>query len=189
LLLLLIVATLQIDVRSKSGPVSGATVVVNGATYATALDGSVTVSVEAGVVEVTAVKDGFVSVTATVTVQEDQTQQVVIELHESPVIEEEVTVAATRTDKRLDDQPMRVEVLAREEIEEKMLMTPGDIVMIQADAGNGSTAVGERFSVRRSLDRRSATGRPILQPDDRFSGGRSAKASRSTSGKRLSARS
>ena len=27
--------------------------------------------------------------------------------------------------------PMRIEVLAREEIEEKMLMTPGDIVSIQ----------------------------------------------------------
>jgi outer membrane receptor for ferrienterochelin and colicins len=135
LLLLLIVATLQIEVRSKSGPVSGATVVVNGATHATALDGSVTVSVEAGVVEITALKDGFVPVTATVTVQEDLTQQVVIDLHESPVIEEEVTVAATRTDKRLDDQPMRVEVLAREEIEEKMLMTPGDIVMMLNEMG------------------------------------------------------
>jgi len=135
LLLLLIVATLQIEVRSKSGPVSGATVVVNGATHTTALDGSVTVSVEAGVVEITAVKDGFVPVTATVTVPEDQTQQVVIDLLESPVIEEEVTVAATRTDKRLDDQPMRVEVLAREEIEEKMLMTPGDIVMMLNEMG------------------------------------------------------
>ena len=135
MLLLLIVATLQIEVRSKSGPVAGATVVVNGSTNTTAPDGSVTVSVEAGVVEITAVKDGFVPVTATVTVQEGQTQQVVIDLHEPPVIEEEVTVAATRTDKRLDDQPMRVEVLAREEIEEKMLMTPGDIVMMLNEMG------------------------------------------------------
>ena len=52
------------------------------------------------------------------------------------VLEETVTVvASTRTDKRLEDQPMRVEVLAREEIEEKMLMTPGDIVMMLNEMG------------------------------------------------------
>ena len=38
-------------------------------------------------------------------------------------------------DKRLEDQPMRVEVLDREEIEEKMLMTPGDIVMMLNEMG------------------------------------------------------
>ena len=46
-----------------------------------------------------------------------------------------VTVSATRTGTRLDDQPMRVEVLGREEIEEKLLMTPGDIVMMMNEMG------------------------------------------------------
>src|SRR6187399_3059846 len=46
-----------------------------------------------------------------------------------------VTVSATRTGTRLDDQPMRVEVLGREEIEEKLLMTPGDIVMMLNEMG------------------------------------------------------
>src|SRR5262245_58247888 len=49
--------------------------------------------------------------------------------------EEQVTVSATRTDRRLEDQPMRVEVLNREEVEEKMLMTPGDIVMMLNEMG------------------------------------------------------
>ncbi|MDQ3068363.1 MAG: TonB-dependent receptor [Acidobacteriota bacterium] len=53
-----------------------------------------------------------------------------------PTVEEEVTVvAATRTGRRLEDQPMRVEVLSRDEIEEKMLMTPGDIVMMLNEMG------------------------------------------------------
>ena len=52
-----------------------------------------------------------------------------------PEVREEITVAATRSDKRLEDQPMRVEVLVREEIEEKMLMTPGDIVMMLNEMG------------------------------------------------------
>jgi len=50
-------------------------------------------------------------------------------------IEEEVIVTATRTGGRLDDEPTRVEVLTREEIEEKMLMTPGDIVMMLNEMG------------------------------------------------------
>ena len=59
-----------------------------------------------------------------------------VELEAQPTLEETVTVvASTRTDKRLEDQPMRVEVLAREEIEEKMLMTPGDIVMMLNEMG------------------------------------------------------
>jgi iron complex outermembrane receptor protein len=50
-------------------------------------------------------------------------------------IEEEVLVTATRTGGRIDDQPTRVEVLDREEVEEKMLMTPGDIVMMLNEMG------------------------------------------------------
>lgn len=50
-------------------------------------------------------------------------------------IEEEVIVTATRTGGRIDDQPTRVEVLNREEVEEKMLMTPGDIVMMLNEMG------------------------------------------------------
>jgi iron complex outermembrane receptor protein len=52
-----------------------------------------------------------------------------------PEFEETIVVGATRSNKRLEDQPLRVEVLAREEIEEKMLMTPGDIVMMLNETG------------------------------------------------------
>jgi outer membrane receptor for ferrienterochelin and colicins len=50
-------------------------------------------------------------------------------------VEETVIVTAARTGGRIDDQPTRVEVLTREEIEEKMLMTPGDIVMMLNEMG------------------------------------------------------
>ena len=82
------------------------------------------------------VKDGFVPATASVQLAAGARQDVIIELQPQPTVEEHVTVvAATRTDKRLEDQPMRVEVLGREEIEEKMLMTPGDIVMMLNEMG------------------------------------------------------
>ena len=50
-------------------------------------------------------------------------------------VEETVIVTAARTGGRIDDQPTRVEVLTRDEIEEKMLMTPGDIVMMLNEMG------------------------------------------------------
>ena len=38
---------------------------------------------------------------------------------EAPEVKEEITVSATRADRRLQDEPLRVEVIDREEIEEK----------------------------------------------------------------------
>ena len=52
-----------------------------------------------------------------------------------PELEVSIVVEATRTGGRLEDSPLRVEVLEREEIEEKMLMTPGDIVMMLNEMG------------------------------------------------------
>jgi outer membrane receptor for ferrienterochelin and colicins len=43
---------------------------------------------------------------------------------------EAVVVTATRSEQRIEDAPVRVEVLAREEVEEKMMMTPGDVAMM-----------------------------------------------------------
>jgi hypothetical protein len=55
---------------------------------------------------------------------------VVIKLESQPTTKEEVTVTATRTNTRVQDEPLRVEVLGREEVEEKLQMTPGDIAML-----------------------------------------------------------
>jgi iron complex outermembrane receptor protein len=47
-----------------------------------------------------------------------------------PDVEETVVVTATRAERRLQDEPLRVEVIDREEIEEKALMTPGSVAML-----------------------------------------------------------
>ena len=45
-------------------------------------------------------------------------------------IEESVTVTATQTDRRIEDEPVRVEVVPSEEVQEKIMMTPGDVSML-----------------------------------------------------------
>jgi iron complex outermembrane receptor protein len=127
---------LRVQVLAEGKPVEKAEVFVAGATHQTDVTGTVQIQVPAGAVELTVVKSGYVATTAKVTVTAGAQQQVTVDLQPEPTLEETVTVVATtRTNKRLEDQPMRVEVLAREEIEEKMLMTPGDIVMMLNEMG------------------------------------------------------
>jgi outer membrane receptor for ferrienterochelin and colicins len=125
-------ATLRIEVRHETGPVADASVLVNGTTYRTDAGGNISILIQPGSVEIVVVKEGFSPVTTTLIVQSGQRRDVIVELQR---FEEEVTVSATRTNARLEDQPMRVEVLDREEIEEKLLMTPGDIVMMLNEMG------------------------------------------------------
>lgn len=48
-------------------------------------------------------------------------------------VDEEIVVQATRSGKRVGDEAIRVDVIGREEIEEKILMTPGNISMLVAE--------------------------------------------------------
>jgi iron complex outermembrane receptor protein len=45
-------------------------------------------------------------------------------------VDEEIIVQGTRNRRRVQDEPIRVEVITREEIEEKLLMRPGQIAML-----------------------------------------------------------
>ncbi len=126
-------ATIAVQVRSGAEPVAGASVLVSGSEYRTDGAGNVSIGTPAGPIHIVVTKEGFMATSATFTIAPGEQRQVVVELQ--PALEEAITVSATRTDARLDDQPMRVEVLTREEIEEKLLMTPGDIVMMLNEMG------------------------------------------------------
>ena len=105
-------------------------------TRVTDADGVALVPAPAGVVQVTVVLAGFVPVTVPVTLAGGAERVVGVDLEPAPTIEEEVTVVAkTRTGRRIEEEPPRVEALDREEIEEKMLMRPGDIVMMLNEMG------------------------------------------------------
>jgi outer membrane receptor for ferrienterochelin and colicins len=128
-------ATVQVEVRTQSGPVEGAEVVLNGAASRTDENGIASGSAPFGEVKITVTKSGFLPANTTITVNEAREWAVTLELKPQETVEENITVYATRTDTRLQDSPVRVEVLSRDEIEEKMLMTPGDIVMMLNEMG------------------------------------------------------
>ena len=73
---------------------------------------------------------GYSPESLSVTLRSGQDTTVIVALREQAAEIENIVISATRTGKRIEDEPLRVEVLAREEVEEKMLMTPGDISMM-----------------------------------------------------------
>ena len=73
---------------------------------------------------------GFRPDSVQLTVQASIDTTVVISLSEQVAELSGVVVSATRSGRRIEDEPLRVEVLEQEEVEEKLLMTPGDITMM-----------------------------------------------------------
>ena len=127
------VGTVRVEVRSDGAPVAGAEVVVGTVTVLSGANGIVEVPVPPGVVPVTVIREGFLPLSSTVNVTPGGSASLVFELEENPDYEEAVIVTATRTDTRLEDQPMRIEVVPGEEVQEKIMMTPGDISMLLAE--------------------------------------------------------
>jgi iron complex outermembrane receptor protein len=128
-------AVVQVQVRDRTGPVAGVSVLVNSKPYRADAAGQVTVELPPGRAEISVTREGFFPASVTITLAAEERREVLIELAVRPTVEEEITVSATRIERGLDDQPTRVEVLGREEIEEKLLMTPGDIVMLLNEMG------------------------------------------------------
>jgi iron complex outermembrane receptor protein len=127
---------LRVVVRSDSAPVAGAAVTAGDLVMETGDDGVALIDAAPGLVRLSVTREGFFDVHADAQVTAGQVTTVEVELAARPEVEEEVVVvASTRTGRRLEDQPTRVEVIGREEIEEKLLMTPGDIVMMLNEMG------------------------------------------------------
>jgi len=73
---------------------------------------------------------GFRPDTLRVPVRAGQDTLVVVQLAEQEAELSPVVVSATRSERRVEDTPLRVEVIDEEEVAEKVAMTPGDVAMM-----------------------------------------------------------
>ena len=121
---------LVVDVVSDDRPLPGASVVVNGRTVISDVKGRVAFDVPPGEYDIGVEATGYLPATRRVVLSAQSPSPVLIALSRIPEAEESVIVTATRTNTRLQDQPVRVEVIDREDIEEKALMTPGSVAML-----------------------------------------------------------
>ena len=123
--------TLTVEVRSESGPVTQAEIVIREEIAGvTDSQGIATLQLPAGEIELTIQRYGFASTTVDTFVTGGETRRITVELESESVLNEEIFVTATRSDVRIEDEPLRVEVVGQEEIDEKATMTPGDIAML-----------------------------------------------------------
>jgi len=128
-------ARFRIEVTTASIPVSDAAVMVNGRALHTDSAGRAFATVSLGEVQIRVTKDGYFPVTTSVAADAAREFVLRIEMQPRETVNEEIRVSATRNDVRIQDSPLHVEVLQRDEIEEKMMMTPGDIVMMLNEMG------------------------------------------------------
>ncbi len=123
--------TLVVTVRSESGqPVSQVEVKAGEQVVLTDERGEATLQLPAGPAALSFERYGFDSRTSRTNIVEGQTTRITIEMEPHAVVKEEIFVSATRNDVLIEDEPLKVEVLDREEVEEKTTMTPGDIAML-----------------------------------------------------------
>jgi outer membrane receptor for ferrienterochelin and colicins len=121
-------STVLVQVTADGRPVEGATVRGSGTMATTDREGLASVALPETATTLTVDAAGFV--TATIRLQTGvRPATLEVELEPVPEFEEDVVVTA-RSPTRLQDLPLRVEVIDREEIEEKALMTPGSVAML-----------------------------------------------------------
>jgi iron complex outermembrane receptor protein len=125
--------TLIVSVHGKDGPVAQAEVAAGGMKVVTGADGTVTLSLPPGRHDVVVTKKEFDPGATQVQIRAGVEARVEVELEPESELEENVVVSATRTDQRIADIPLRVEVVPPEEVQEKTSMSPGNVSMLLAE--------------------------------------------------------
>jgi len=125
--------TLIVTVHGKDGPVAQAEVQVGSVTRTTGADGTVTLSLPPGRVDVVVTRSGFDPGATQVEIRAGMESRIDVALEPQSELEENIVVSATRSEQRIEDVPLRVEVVPNEEVQEKIAMAPGDVSMLLAE--------------------------------------------------------
>lgn len=123
-------ATVTVRVESELRPVEGVLIRASGVTRLTNVRGEARLTLAAGEHIVFAERIGFAQGELALTLAAGADTVVVIELEAMAMETEGIVVTSGRTERRIEEEPIRIEAVSREEVEEKLLMTPGDIAML-----------------------------------------------------------
>lgn len=117
-------------VGAGGGAIEGARVESGSASATTGADGEAQLSLPAGTHRFEVRRIGYAPAEFELVLTTARDTTVTVTLIEEAHEGEEILVISTRTERRIEEEPMRIEVVPREEVEEKLLMTPGDIAML-----------------------------------------------------------
>ena len=123
-------ARVTLRALSDGSPVEGAQVTAGTVGSLTNAEGESVLVLPAGEHRLSVSRIGYAPVELFLELLVGADTTVVVTLEEDIIETQGILVTSTRTERRIQDEPLRVEVVSREEVEEKMLMTPGDIAML-----------------------------------------------------------
>ncbi len=116
--------------ESSAGPVEGVQVRASGIGALTDRAGMARLRLSPGEHVLETERIGFPSVRLGIRLSPAGDTLVVIRLQEVALETEGIVVTSSRRERRIEEEPLRIEAVSREEVEEKLLMTPGDIAML-----------------------------------------------------------
>jgi outer membrane receptor for ferrienterochelin and colicins len=121
-------------VRGPAGPLADAVVTAGGASIVADDRGIVRMRLPAGPHQVRLQHPGFEGMIVPLLLMPQRDTAIVVTMIERLLEEAPIIVRTTRGERRVENAPLRVEVIVRDEIEEKLLMTPGSIAMLLNEA-------------------------------------------------------
>lgn len=123
-------ARITVRVLQEDTALERATVRAGAARALTNPDGIAVLFLSAGAHHVVATRIGFRPDSLPLAVRRGADTTITLRLEEQIAAVDAIIVSATRSERRVEDVPLRVEVIDEEEIAEKVAMTPGDIAMM-----------------------------------------------------------
>ena len=118
---------ITIRVLHETAPVRGAVIEAGAARTVTDLRGEAQLTLEVGSQTIRIERLGFATESLTVDVLATGNSLVTVQLHDESLESQVVVVTATRSGTVVGDQPVRVEAVPEEEIEENLTIQPGNL--------------------------------------------------------------
>lgn len=128
-------AIVRVRVVSKAQPLEGAEIRSGSIVGMSNVSGEVQLALPPGSHTLVVRKIGFAPDSLHLLLLSGMDTTVRVELRAQAVELEDIVVTSTRGERRVEDEPTRVEVLDREEVEEKTMMTPGGVAHLLAATG------------------------------------------------------
>ncbi len=123
-------ATVTIRAETATGPVEGVRILASAVIGLTNADGVALLRLGLGQHVIETDRIGFAPVLVELFLAEARDTTVTVLLQAVAIETDGIVVTSGRTERRIEDEPLRIEAVSREEVEEKLLMTPGDIAML-----------------------------------------------------------
>lgn len=128
-------ARVTVVVRAGDAPVSEAEVRASGVVALTNEAGSATLRLRAGGHRVVVRRIGYERASLRLSLRAGADTTVTVSLEPEAVEVEGLVVTATRSERPVEEEPIRVEALPREEIDENVALAPGNLTMVLTDLG------------------------------------------------------